>query len=93
MKIKDRVTNCTKMISKQNFVSYNQGVWNREGKEKSSWNDDSSKKTLGCIYEYSLLKVGMHVTDNFFKISLFLIDHFWLQQNDKKIYSLIISKT
>ena len=26
MKIKDRITNCTKMISKQNFVSYNQGV-------------------------------------------------------------------
>ena len=66
MKIKDRVTNCTKMISKQNFVSYNQGVWNREGKEKSSWNDDLSKK--------------------------YNIDHFWLQQNDKKIYSLIISK-
>ena len=49
MKIKDRVTNCTKMISKQNFVSYNQGVWNREGKEKSSWNDDLWKN------------IGMHL--------------------------------
>ena len=58
MKIKDRVTNCTKIISKQNFVSYNQGVWNREGKEKSSWNDDLSKKYWDASMNIHSWKLG-----------------------------------
>ena len=36
-------------------------MWNREGKEMMIY-----QKIFGCFYEYLLLKVGMHVLDNFF---------------------------